>query len=253
MSENARGGQRRGMRIIAVDDEPEIGALLTEFLGKSGYAVRTALNGVALDIELARETADLILLDVNMPGEDGFSIARRLRAGPPVRIIMLTAANEVIDRVVGLEIGADDYVAKPFDLRELLARVRAVLRRPLAGAELAATAVTKPGGPGERGPQFGDMMLDEDARALVAPDGTREKLSDADFALLSTFARHPNRVLTREKLAAAIGAEIGGESRAVDIRITRLRRRVERNRSRPQVIKTVHGVGYMFTGKGDET
>ena len=239
-------------RIIAVDDEPEIGAMLAEFLGRSGYAIRTVLNGAALDRELAREAADLILLDVNMPGEDGFSVARRLRGGPPVRIIMLTAANEVIDRVVGLEIGADDYVAKPFNLRELLARIRAVLRRPLTASTQIAPTVAETRGAMAVGPRFGAMVLDDAGRALIGPDGSRDKLSEADFALLSIFARHPNRVLTREKLVAAMGAEAAGDSRAVDIRITRLRKRVERNPAQPQVIKTVRGAGYIFTGIGED-
>ncbi|MDQ6437198.1 response regulator transcription factor [Mesorhizobium sp. LHD-90] len=239
-------------RIIAVDDEPEIGAIVAEYLGKSGYAVRTVLSGAALDAELAREPADLVLLDVNMPGEDGFSVARRLRAGAPVRIIMVTAANEVIDRVVGLEIGADDYVAKPFNLRELQARVSAILRRPLRASPSPAVAAAEPPAPKVEGTRFGNMVLDNEGRALIAADGRRERLSEADFALLSAFARYPNRVLSREKLVAAIGAEADGGSRAVDIRITRLRRRVERNPAQPQVIKTVRGAGYIYTGFGDE-
>jgi DNA-binding response OmpR family regulator len=244
---------RTGERIIAVDDEPEIGAMVAEYLGRSGYRVRTALGGAALDAELAREAADLILLDVNMPGEDGFSVARRLRSGAPVRIIMVTAANAVIDRVVGLEIGADDYIAKPFDLRELNARVRAVLRRPLPALTRPASSVVELPARAARGMRFGTMVLDSAGRALVAPDGGRGRLSEADFALLSAFARHPNRVLTRERLIAAIGAEASErESRAIDIRITRLRGRVEPNPSQPQVIKTVRGAGYIFTGYGDE-
>ena len=160
-------------RIIAVDDEPEIGAIVAEYLGKSGYAVRTVLSGAALDAELAREPADLVLLDVNMPGEDGFSVARRLRAGAPVRIIMVTAANEVIDRVVGLEIGADDYVAKPFNLRELQARVSAILRRPLRAAPAPVAAAAEPPAPRVEGTRFGTMVLDNEGRALIAADGRR--------------------------------------------------------------------------------
>jgi DNA-binding response OmpR family regulator len=238
-------------RIIAVDDEPEIGSLLAEYLGRNGYTVRTAQSGSALDAELAREAADLILLDVNMPGEDGLSVARRLRASSTVRIIMVTAANEVIDKVVGLEIGADDYIVKPFNLRELQARVNAVMRRPAETAPAPAEAPAARPGP-EGGARFGRMVLDSETRALVSPDGRSERLSEADFELLSLFARHPHRVLSRERLASAVGGDAAADSRAVDVRITRLRRRIESNPSQPKVIKTVRGAGYIFTGFGEQ-
>lgn len=233
MSENARGGQRRGMRIIAVDDEPEIGALLTEFLGKSGYAVRTALNGVALDIELARETADLILLDVNMPGEDGFSIARRLRAGPPVRIIMLTAANEVIDRVVGLEIGADDYVAKPFDPRELALRALAIHRRA-SHKDPQQTVVNGP------------LRLDVATRS-TSYHGRTVHLSESEFRLCLALAERAGRPMTHDELIAIVwgSGDLPGGREMLKTSIWRLRLRLTQVNP-VTVIESVRGTGYMM-------
>lgn len=226
-----------------VDDEPGLRTMIAEYLGRHGFAVRTAADATELDACMADAIPDLLILDVNMPGEDGFSIARRVRAGSDVPILMLTAADDIVDRVVGLELGADDYVTKPFDLRELRARIQAVLRRnarapePQPQPQQSSTALVR----------FGDLQLDLDARRLLQPDGTELELTAMEFDLLATFARNPNRVLSRERLLDLAHHRDGDVfDRSIDVRITRIRRKVERDPARPQVIKTMRGAGYMF-------
>ena len=233
-------------RIVVVDDEPELRRVLAEYLAKHGYAVRAAAGGAELDALLGEEEADLLILDINMPGEDGISIARRVRAGSATPILMLTAADEVVDRIVGLEIGADDYVTKPFDLRELLARIRAVLRRAEQPATPAPDAASPTAAP-PRGVRFGQVTLDLDARCLVPDSGAPVELTAMEFDLLHVFAQNPNRVLTRDRLLD-LAHNRGTEpfDRSIDIRIARIRRKVEQDPAEPQVIRTVRGSGYMF-------
>jgi DNA-binding response OmpR family regulator len=232
-------------RLVVVDDEPDLRAMIAEYLANHGYAVCGVGNGRELDAQLAVELPDLLILDVNMPGEDGFAIARRMRARCAVPILMLTAADTVADRVVGLEIGAEDYLTKPFDLRELLARVRAILRR----APSAGTGTAKPSearvDPASK-VQFGHMLLDLDAHQLIAPDGTELALTTPEFDLLAAFARHPNRVLSRERLLELAHGRDEVFDRSIDIRIARIRRKVEADPANPRMIKTVRGAGYIF-------
>ena len=231
-------------RLIVVDDEPDLRAMLAEYLGKYGFAVRTASGGRELDTWLADESPDLLILDVNMPDEDGFSIARRIRAQSSVPILMLTAAGDVIDRVVGLELGADDYITKPFDLRELRARIQAILRRvtappppqPVQPEPLPASHV-----------RFGPLLLDLDARRLLQQDGTELEITAMEFDLLAAFAQNPNRVLSRDRLLdLAHNRDWEPFDRSIDVRIARIRRKVESDPAKPQVIKTVRGAGYIF-------
>jgi two-component system phosphate regulon response regulator OmpR len=197
-----------------------------------------------LDACLTTEEADLLILDIAMPGEDGLSIARRIRARSAVPILMLTAATDIVDRVVGLEVGADDYVTKPFDLRELRARVRALLRR---SETLASPASLPPQESTTRLIQFGPVMLDTDGHQLLQTGGEVIALTSMEFDLLNAFAQNPNRVLTRDRLLD-LAHHRGNEpfDRSIDIRIARLRRKIEPDPSKPQVIKTIHGSGYMF-------
>jgi two-component system phosphate regulon response regulator OmpR len=188
---------------------------------------------------------DLLILDVNMPGESGFEIARRIRAGSDVPILMLTAADDVVDRVVGLELGADDYVTKPFDLRELRARIQAVLRRNTR--RLSPAPTPHPEGSSTATVKFGDFRLDIDARRLLQADGEHLELTAMEFDLLVAFARNPNRVLSRERLLdIAHNRDTEPFDRSIDVRIARIRRKVERDPSKPQIIKTMRGAGYMF-------
>jgi DNA-binding response OmpR family regulator len=231
------------IRVLVVDDEPDLREMIATYLGKHGFVVSGAADGQELDAHLGRDSPDLLILDVNLPGEDGFAIARRVRARSTVPILMLTAAGDAVDRVVGLELGADDYVTKPFDLRELRARIQAVLRRggatrdrPQKQTEGVAKCI-----------RFGDLLLDLDAHKLLRPDGTELEITAMEFDLLAAFARHPNRVLSRDRLLD-LAHNRGAEpfDRSIDVRITRLRRKVERDPEKPQVIKTMRGTGYMF-------
>jgi two-component system phosphate regulon response regulator OmpR len=211
-----------------------------------GFSVREAEDGVAMRRILAEQPTDLVILDINMPGEDGLSLARFLRANTEVGIVMLTAAGEVVDRVVGLELGADDYIAKPVDLRELLARIRAVLRRLRAGpaeavAGGAAAATTMP---------IGACQLDLEAHRLYDADGQEVPITSMEFDLLKAFVEHPNRVLSRDQLLdLAHNKDWEPFDRSIDIRIARLRRKIETDPSKPQVVKTVRGAGYIFVPK----
>lgn len=219
--------------------------MIAEYLGDHGYAVRTVATGTALDACLSAETADLILLDLNLPDENGLSIARRLKASGTVPIVFLTAAGESVDRVVGLEVGADDYLVKPCDLRELQARIRAILRRG------SSSATQLPAGGGGRRKRrfvpFGKVALDLDGHCLVTPDGSTRHLTATEFNLLDAFARQPNRVLSRDSLL-----ELGGNDsndsydRSIDSRIQRIRKKIEVNPAKPQIIKTVRSRGYIF-------
>jgi len=229
--------------IVVVDDEEDIRETVREYLELQGYRVTPAPHGEALRRIVASEPVDLVVLDITMPGEDGLSLTRFLREGPGPAILMLTAAGEAVDRIVGLEMGADDYMAKPFDLRELLARVRAILRR--AGADGRAN-----GEPTTR-VRFGACLLDLDAHKLFDDAGEEIRITAMEFDLLRAFAEHPNRVLNRDQLLE-MAHNRGWEpfDRSIDIRIARLRRKVERDPSKPQVIKTVRGAGYMFAPDG---
>jgi two-component system, OmpR family, response regulator len=234
----------RAPRLIVVDDEPELRKILSDYLGRHGFAVRAVAGAPELDACLTAEEADLLILDIAMPGEDGLSIARRIRSRSAVPILMLTAATDIVDRVVGLEVGADDYVTKPFDLRELRARVRALLRR----SEIVASPASLP--PQENATkliQFGPVVLDMDGHQLLQADGEAIALTSMEFDLLNAFAQNPNRVLTRDRLLD-LAHHRGSEpfDRSIDIRIARLRRKIEPDPSKPQVIKTIHGSGYMF-------
>ena len=234
--------------VLVVDDEPELRSLLAEYFGRHGFTVRTAADAAAARIAVAQQAPALAILDINMPGENGLSLARWLReAHPRTGLVMLTTVGESVDRIVGLELGADDYLPKPFEMRELLARVRAVLRRAQTSA-LAPAAVlsVEPAEPTRR-VAFGACRLDLDERRLLAADGADIEISAAEFDLLALFARHPNRPLNRDQImeqAHNRGWDVF--DRSIDLRIMRLRRKIERNPDKPELIKTVRNVGYVF-------
>ncbi|HEX7886930.1 MAG TPA: response regulator [Phenylobacterium sp.] len=230
--------------IVVVDDEEMVRDTVQEYLLRNGYAVSQADGGAALRGLMTDRAVDLVILDVNMPGEDGLSIARDLRhGGGRLGIIMLTANSDSVDRVVGLEIGADDYIAKPFEPRELLARVRAVLRRVAPGEVSAATM----GGE----VRIGRCVLNLERRSLYAADGSAVPITAMEFDLLEAFARNPNRVLSRDRLLdLAHHKDSDGFDRSIDTRITRLRKKVEVDPTTPQAIKTVRGAGYLFVPAG---
>ena len=248
--DQAPGAARRPV-VMVVDDEAELRALLGEYLGRNGFEVRAAADAAEARSLVAAAAPDLAVLDVNMPGENGLALARWLReAHPSMAIVMLTTAGEAIDRIVGLELGADDYVPKPFELRELLARLRAVLRRlqaaPAATAPGAAAAPA-PAQAAARTVRFGACTLDLETRQMLGPDGAEIEITAAEYDLLALFARHPNRPLNRDQImeqAHNRGWDVF--DRSIDLRIMRLRRKIERNPDKPEVLKTVRGVGYVF-------
>jgi DNA-binding response OmpR family regulator len=243
--------QDKRAEIVVVDDEEHLRDMVAEYLTGQGFAARAASGGRALDAILAEKAADLILLDVNMPEEDGFSIARRLRAKTAIPMIMVTAADDVIDRIVGLEVGADDYVTKPFDLRELKARIRAVLRRGQLPVAPAATIMAPPAElASEPNPlvPFGRLLVDRDGRRLVNPDGTEEPVTTMEFDLVDVFLQNPYRVLSRDRLLDLAHRKNDDPfDRSIDIRVTRLRKKIEHDPSKPQTIKTVRGAGYIYS------
>lgn len=231
-------------RIFVVDDEAETRELIGDYLVMHGFDVRLLEDGARMREQMALERPDLIVLDLNMPGEDGLSIVRSLKAVTDVPVIMLTATASLVDRVVGLELGADDYLAKPCELRELLARIRSVMRR--AGNKPAARA-DEPGQP-RREIRFGTKWLDLDAQSLRSDDGDEQPLVHSEFSLLKAFAENPRRVLSRERLLDLASARDSEPfDRAVDVRITRIRKKIEPDPARPTVIRTVRGAGYMFS------
>jgi len=224
--------------IVVVEDEPTQRQMLIDSLERGGFRVTGVENGPAFRRVVDSDPPDLALLDVRLPGEDGFSLARWLRGrDEAIGIIMVTIAGDTIDRVAGLEIGADDYIPKPFDPRELLARVRSVLRR----------AVPEPPPPTGERVRMGRRVLDMSRRVLVDTNGTEEALAASEFDLLRVFVENPNRALSRDWLMEAIGHRgIDAFDRSIDLRITRIRRKVEVDPSQPSAIRTVRGVGYMF-------
>ena len=220
-------------KLLLVDDDPELQELIAAFLEKQGYDVVAVGDGRAMDHALSHEDVDLLILDLMLPGEDGLSIARRLKRNTNTPIIIVSAQGEDVDRIVGLEVGADDYMAKPFNPRELLARVRAVLRR---ATNASSTEVA----------EFGDFRVDLNARQLTKA-GRAVPLTSGEFDLLDIFVRYPNRVLDRDRLLDLLtGAERSPFDRSIDVRITRLRSKIENNASAPVFIRTVWGKGYMF-------
>lgn len=224
-------------RLLVVDDDADLRTLIADFLSTSGYEVTAAANAVEMDEALAKETYDLIVLDLMMPGEDGLSILRRLRGGGGPGIIMLSAMGEDTDRIVGLEVGADDYLPKPCNPRELLARVRAVLRRR---AELPAA------GPGGKVRRFGVWALDIVQRQLTRSGAQPVQLTDAEFRTLTAFLDRPQRVLTRDQLIEhAKGLSSDVFDRAIDVTISRLRKKL----APEDPIRTVRNEGYMFMAR----
>jgi two-component system, OmpR family, response regulator len=230
--------------IAIVDDEPDITQLLAGYFGAQGFRCSQWPSGSALLDAMRTDPAELVLLDLGLPGEDGFAIARRLREHWRCGLVIVTGRGDAVDKVVGLEIGADDYVTKPFDLRELLARVKAVLRRvqPAAAERIAPAAASAR----ERW-RFADWLLDVASRTLRAPDGREVALTTGEFDLLCVFARHAGRVLTRDFLLEHTrGREAGPFDRTIDVQIGRLRRKLEEDAAQPRVIKSVRGAGYVL-------
>ncbi len=226
-------------RLLVVDDDSDIRGLLAEQLGRTGYTVSTARDGAEMRHALAREHIDLIVLDLNLPREDGLALCRELRARSSTPVIMLTARSEPIDRVLGLEMGADDYLAKPFEPRELLARIRNVLRRTEAlPANLEPLAM--------RRAAFSGWLFDLERRHLVDPAGRVVMLSGAEFRLLRVFIGHANKVLSREQLVAlSSGRSYEAQDRAIDLQVSRLRQKLG---DAGGLIRTVRNEGYVFAG-----
>jgi two-component system OmpR family response regulator len=229
--------------ILIVDDDAETRSLLQAYLQKQGYRVTSAADGKALRAALDTARPDLIVLDLMLPGEDGLQLCRDLRTRSNLPVIMLTARGEETDRIVGLEMGADDYLAKPFNPRELLARIKSVLRRARSLPEnLEPEAVSSL--------RFAGWALDVATRNLTAPDGVVVPLSGTEFKLLRVFLAHPNRVLSRDQLIELmISRDAGPFDRAIDVQVSRLRQRLRDDAREPQIIKTVRGEGYVLAAK----
>ena len=229
-------------RILIVDDDPALRELLSTYLAANGFAVEAVGDGTAMRAALAGGLPDAIVLDLMLPGEDGLALTRAVRAQSNVPILILSARGEEVDRVIGLEVGADDYLAKPFGPRELLARLRALLRRgqPAAGAGAAPAAEQR----------FGPFALDAAGRRLFR-DSTEIHLTSAEFDLLAAFVARPNRVLSRDTLVDLLrGYDRDPFDRSIDIRVTRLRRKIETEPGSPVYIRTVRGEGYLFNPHG---
>jgi DNA-binding response OmpR family regulator len=228
--------------ILVVDDQQEICDLVREYLTDEGFRVTTTNDGAGLRDVMAREQIDLVILDLVLRGEDGLQLARELRSQSDIGIIMLTGRGETVDRIIGLEMGADDYLSKPFHLRELLARVRSVLRR---GANRAAER----GGNSTRSRiRFAGWALDLASRELTSPSGEEVRLTTGEFELLAAFVNYANQVLSRDRLLdLSRHREAGPFDRTIDVQVGRLRRKLEDDPKNPTMIKTVRGGGYIFT------
>ncbi|MBM7062185.1 response regulator [Pseudomonas sp. UL073] len=230
------------IRVLAVDDDADIRQLLADYLGGHGYEVALAADSQQMRALLAEHLPDVVLLDVGLPGEDGLSLARFLREHHDLPVIMISGASTPLDRIVGLEVGADDYLAKPFDPRELLARLKTVLRRynrqPSAAAEAAPDAELL---------ALGDCRLDLQRHQLFDASGAEVPLTAMEFEMLQVFVQRPNRPLSRDQiLNLTQQRDWNPFDRSIDIRIARLRRKLEPDPDKPQLIRTVRGVGYMF-------
>jgi len=230
--------------IIVVDDEAPAREMVGDYLKMHGFTVTLCDGGKSLRQKIEGGTPDLVVLDLNMPEEDGLSIVRDLKSRSNVPVIMLTATASPIDRVVGLELGADDYLAKPCELRELMARIRSVLRRAGPAAKAAQeTAAAK-----TALVRFGTKWFDDEAQALKDDDGNEHPLTASEYGLLKVFAANPKRVLSRERLLELANArDAEAFDRAIDLRIMRIRRKIEPDPGRPTVIRTIRGGGYVFS------
>jgi two-component system, OmpR family, response regulator len=242
----------QSQNIFIVDDEAPAREMVGDYLKMHGFAVTLCDGGKSLRTAIEVNVPDLVVLDLNMPEEDGLSIIRDLKSRINVPVIMLTATASPIDRVVGLELGADDYIAKPCELRELMARIRSVLRRSapakVAAAEASAAKTEK-----EQLVRFGTKWLDLEAQALRDDEGNEHPLTASEFGLLKVFAANPKRVLSRERLLELANArDAEAFDRAVDLRIMRIRRKIELDPTKPAVIRTIRGGGYLFSPIGDK-
>jgi two-component system OmpR family response regulator len=227
-------------RVLCVEDDVDIARMLTDVLKENGFDPSFVGSATEMDTALNRDSVDLVVLDVMLPGEDGLSICRRLRATSSIPIIMVTARGEDIDRILGLEIGADDYVSKPFNSRELVARIRALLRRAESAPGLARFRA--------RPLIFADWSIDPTARELHDPGGVRIALTSVEFDLLLAFCRNPGRVLAREQLIELIHGGVASPiERSIDVHISRIRQKIEADPRDPAIIKTVRLGGYVFT------
>jgi two-component system, OmpR family, response regulator len=226
--------------VLVVEDDVEIGALIARYLRSNDYRVSVVTDGRGMDGLLAESRVDLIVLDLMLPGEDGLSLCRRLRSTSQVPIIMLTARGEDIDRIIGLEMGADDYLAKPFNPRELLARIRSVLRRGAQTESVPRRSRSKL--------SFEGWQLDCSSRQLHDPAGVRISLTGAEFDLLKAFCEHAEKVLTRDQLMDLThGRVMGPFDRSIDVLVSRLRQKIERNTRSPEFILTIRSGGYLFS------
>ena len=227
--------------ILVVDDQKEICDVVQEYLTGEGYRVSTANDGGGMRRALGQSHVDLVILDLMLPGEDGLTLARSLRDESGIGIIILTGRGETVDRIIGLEMGADDYLPKPFHLRELLARVKSVLRR-------VQSRTGEPGQAGRTHARFAGWSLDLSSRELLSPSGEEVRLTTGEFDLLAAFVNNPNQVLSRDRLLdLARNREAGPFDRTIDVQVGRLRRKLEEDPQNPSMIKTVRGSGYIFT------
>ena len=244
----------QSQHIIIVDDEAPAREMVGDYLKMHGFTVTLCDGGKSLRGVIENSVPDLVVLDLNMPEEDGLSIIRDLKSRTNVPVIMLTATASPIDRVVGLELGADDYVAKPCELRELMARIRSVLRRSTPARVQAAGDANGAKAEKDSLVRFGTKWLDLQAQALRDDEGNEHPLTASEFGLLKVFAANPKRVLSRERLLELANArDSEAFDRAVDLRIMRIRRKIEIDPTKPAVIRTIRGGGYLFSPAGDKT
>lgn len=227
--------------LLVVDDDHDLRLLLRDYLQQNGFRVSLAVDGRQMQSVLSHSRIDLVILDVMLPGEDGVSLCRKLRAQSSIPVLMLTARNEAIDRILGLEIGADDYLSKPFEPRELLARLRNILRR--VQSLPAQSGAERPGRY-----RFMGWVLETASHQLTSPRGVAVSLSVAEYRLLEVFLIHPNRVLTRDQLMDYLtGREAEAFDRSIDIRVSRLRHKLQDDAKDPRLIKTLRNEGYILT------
>jgi len=242
----------QSQHIMIVDDEAPAREMVGDYLKMHGFTVTLCDGGKSLRAAIDGSMPDLVVLDLNMPEEDGLSIIRDLKSRINVPVIMLTATASPIDRVVGLELGADDYVAKPCELRELMARIRSVLRRSTP-AKAAASDAAPAKSDKDQLVRFGTKWLDLEAQALRDDEGNEHPLTASEFGLLKVFAANPKRVLSRERLLELANArDAEAFDRAVDLRIMRIRRKIEPDPTKPAVIRTIRGGGYLFSPAGEK-